>query len=1167
MNPTKNEFDGFQKAAIAADANTVVSAGAGSGKTTVLAERYARLVVDRGFDVDSILTLTFTRKAAAEMYARIHGGLAADPSRRAAEQLERFDKARISTLDAFCASIARGGCHRYGVPPDFSVDEKRLERVADSIAVEMLMEYRELPALRRLVAVQGFDRLRFDLFVDLARKRIGVVNRTDFIGDAGRRTDFVSDRLDQLKAEIEKIAEEILAIDEEGGTSLPKAQAALRSILPLPAERDEESLRSLSAAARLLSSKDSWSTPGSNSRQPGLILLRDATVRIKQAAKELPSYAFTLLMADDATRIAEVLDDFGRRFTERKKREGVLSFRDAAELAFDILLRDTALRAHYKRSIRSIMIDEFQDDDELQKNLLYLLAEREDRSAAGIPNPEDLREDALFFVGDEKQSIYRFRGADVSVFRRLASELSRSTKAETALELALNYRSSPALVSFFNGFFPGVFGEAGQDFEARFSRILSPVPIAEHDFPASAVEFHILEPARGGEEDAEDAELSTGAIEAFAAARRIERGVRSGEFDYGDVAVLFRSSSRQHEYERAFRMIGIPVAASDPRGVFLEGPANDIYSALRLILYPGDRNAYAAFLRSPFVRLGDDALARILLSPRADPFVSPADPAWFGNEDDERRFRMGGDLYLSLRSAADKNGSASLVSRLWYDEGYRIRLLSDPDAASCLGHFDLLLDLALDADRRRLSLSAFLDELSPLMGSADKIEAGDAPDEEGAVRLMTVHKSKGLEFPVVVIADAGNTGRGSRNDAPYYFDPEFGPAVNLRFENSAKGDGIANVFYESSKRREEELALAELRRLLYVAATRAERKLLVFETRTVTKEIDEALSDYSGIERAIALLRHRRVSSKDGSFVLKSFADLVAAGLSDPAFDLKPPAVFAVEPLGERERRAVARAVLADRESGSADSVASAAGRRAALEEFYALPPMTVTAEAPRRFKATKMDETAAFFRLAGQTPVRYPGLPIDSLLAESELEKAFGTLCHLEIEQALISRTKEPPRDLQDAFARARLGKAELSMIRETARRLAENFLGSELARAALLSPRRRSEFPFMLALPGGQDAPVLIRGTMDLVFESGGRCVVVDFKTDRQRDPSIHAIQMAVYRAAAPAFSRLPVQSWLFYLRGAEAVLDQDGGNDIDLATLARETLPESLRSGESK
>ncbi|MFA6508519.1 MAG: UvrD-helicase domain-containing protein, partial [Treponemataceae bacterium] len=187
MNSEKRTFDPAQQVAIDVDENAVVSAGAGSGKTTVLVERYARLVEKRGLSVDSILALTFTRKAAAEMNSRIHARLAASHESAAKEQLDRFDSARISTLDSFCGTVARGAAHRYGIPPDFVVDEARLERVADEISVELLMNRKEEPTLRRLVATMGFDRVRRSLFSRIAVEHVGVAKRPAFADDALRQ--------------------------------------------------------------------------------------------------------------------------------------------------------------------------------------------------------------------------------------------------------------------------------------------------------------------------------------------------------------------------------------------------------------------------------------------------------------------------------------------------------------------------------------------------------------------------------------------------------------------------------------------------------------------------------------------------------------------------------------------------------------------------------------------------------------------------------------------------------------------------------------------------------------------------------------------------------------------------------------------------------------------
>lgn len=1137
------KLDSGQLAAYKADLNAVVSAGAGSGKTTVLAERYIRLVTERGLAVDSILTLTFTRKAAAEMYARIYKRLSETDHPRARAQLAAFDTARIMTLDAFCANVARGACHRYGVPPDFIVDEARLARIADEAAVEVLMDRRNEDALRRLVATRGFDRIRKDFLVDLAVRSISLTATATFADDARRQSSFLETRISTVCTELERIGSEILVIDETGvtGVTLPKAKEAIRKVLPLPRGLGGVDLDTLTEAARFLASKESFAKPGSNVQQHALALLRELTEPLKENAKELRTLVASYRFRDDALAIGRLLDDFAQRFLTRKRREGLISFHDAADLAVDILTHDVELRSHYKSRIRAIMIDEFQDDNELQKNLLYLLAERDDHCSEGIPEAHDLAVDKLFFVGDEKQSIYRFRGADVSVFRRLAAELDPEGRA--ALALSVNYRSSSELVIFFNALFPGVFGSAVEEFEAAFS------PISSAESPSevpgrlavrsdqSAVEFHVLlrSSESEGDVDEEDAELSAAASEAFAAARRIAIGVANKEFTYAEAAVLFRSTSRQHEYERAFRLLDIPFVASDPRGVFAEGPANDLYSILRLALFPGDRNAYAAVLRSPFVRLGDDSLVRVFLDEQREPFPEDANPSWFAGEDDARRFARGRALYRSVLSVIDREGTASVIASLWYDAGYRAAIIGDADAATCIGHFEVLYDLALDADRRGLSLGAFLDELAPLMGTSEKTEGGDPSEGIAAVRFMTVHKSKGLEFPVVLIADAGNEGRGLRNTLPYYMDPEYGVAVTFRPENAPRDESIQNYFFERARLAEAARETAELRRLFYVAATRAERKLFIFGSRKITVSELEDLASLSAQERAAAALRSPRID-RDGNIVAKSFLDLVAAGLSS---DSERTARFSITPLitlGERERRRLAHEIVQRESSGELPTNKRDQSTKIVLDDFYSKESLQIPLEIKRRTSPSAMEKTAQEERLGEPFGEVLDSLTIDPFLKNAAMEAAFGTLCHHMIQRRIAGGSDDIPIKIENTLEKLE-DSARASVI-NSARMLADGFFETDLGREALAANRLKSEFPFLLALPMPGKRPYLVNGTMDLVYESVGRCVIVDFKTDQRLDPSVHAVQLSTYRAAAPSFSDFPVETWLFYLRGAKAV-----------------------------
>ena len=670
-------LDTDQAAAYWADLNTAVSAGAGSGKTTVLAERYVRLVTQGALSINEVLTLTFTRKAAAEMYARIFKRLSASPDPRAKERLAQFDQARISTLDSFCTAVTRGASYRYGISGDFRVDETELRRTAEETAVEIIMRHRRDEAVRRLVAARSFENIVQDLFADLALSTFGFVRPGNYAALGKKQIDFIKQETETCCQEITELCRTVLALDgsKSKSTTLQKAQAAVRSRVPLQAVFDPDHINGLIETADFFMSPDSFRKP-SGGKEPALAELREAAVLLKdEQCPRLRSLAQTLLFEEDILLIGNILDEYETLFLERKRAKGLLSFQDTAALAVDILTKDPELRGYYKRHIKAIMIDEFQDNNRLQKDLLYLLAEREDAGRGGaLPAAEDLAPDKLFFVGDEKQSIYRFRGADVSVFRGLAQE--RGQGQEASISLRANYRSAPELVDFFNALFPGVFGKAEALFEAEFS----PMRAASYKKQRKSgspprVELYIQETRRksrnnaGEDEEDESAETSKAAGEALAAAERIITGVTSGEFGFGDVAVLFKSTTHQNEYERIFRQAGIPFSAADPRGLFLEGPANDFYALLRLALFPGDRNAYATVLRSPFVRLADESVFKIMLENPDDPFPSNLRDSWFAHPAEQERYEQGRAIFTQLGDMIDIQSIAPVLAYLWYETG------------------------------------------------------------------------------------------------------------------------------------------------------------------------------------------------------------------------------------------------------------------------------------------------------------------------------------------------------------------------------------------------------------------------------------------------------------------------------------------------------------------
>ncbi|MDR0784689.1 MAG: UvrD-helicase domain-containing protein [Treponema sp.] len=1151
-------LDSDQQKAYLADMNVVVSAGAGSGKTRALTERYVRLVTERACKVHEVLTLTFTRKAASEMRERIFKRLSESSHPLSKEALSQFDKARISTMDSFCTGLVRGASNRYGLSGDFRVDNIEMRRMAEESAVELVMNGRRdkdlYSALSRLVSARSFEVVIKKLFAEIALSSFSLVKPGNYAISAQKQVDFIQKETQKRCEAINNCCSAVLSLDDSKCKSdtPKKAKNAARKTFVLPLIFDERTIKDLVEKAEFFASQEAFPSIRSNVKDETLKELKILTDEARENAKKLLVLTKTLLFREDILAVGRLLDEYETAYLSRKRQIGIVSFRDTLEMAIDVLKSDARLRSFYKKSIKAVMIDEFQDNNEQQKNLLYLLSERDDVNTVNdVPRAKDLAPDKLFFVGDEKQSIYRFRGADVAVFRKLSKELNEGQPQELGQEsrsisLNTNYRSTPELVDFFNAVFPAVFGTVTQDYEAEFSEIQSnPAKGYSNYLP---VEIFL-------QEKPEDS-VSAGTSEALAAAERIVDGAQAGEFSFGDVAMLFKSTSRQNEYERVFRQAGIPFTASDPRGVYAEGPANDFYAILRLALFPLDKNAYAAVLRSPFVNLDDEAVFTLLLEMGVDSSIEkkpfPDTPALALSPAEKARYEHGKTVFAELRRRVDLESLASILSYLWFETGYRTWLLYHKESRPALGHFDYLYTLALDADRRQLSASAFLDELAPRIGATDKIETGEAPEVDNDVLFLTVHKSKGLEFPVVVLADAGGAGISDRNDKPYYLSAEWGPIVNLKMDTSRRKETPVNYFYsaiqETIKKQEE----AEIKRQFYVAATRAKKRLLIFGTRKVGKTEEQALEGFDEIERLSALAALPHVNGK-GEIQKKTFLDLLAIGLASgkskqhaifPIFS-----IFSIDAADSAfshryiERIRILRGKI-ERFVKKKDTAAPISP-----EAFY-------TKEAPLLAESYTFSTTPTAMETVGRkieggtSSGRLPEFENNDFLEKNEERaKAFGTLCHRLIEQRFAGEVFEDValRTARGLFPDASREKTQA--LADEALMLADAFLASPLGKEASLAPRRGSEFKFILPLSDENGKTILVNGQIDLIYEYDGRCVVIDFKTDREVRPENHRLQLACYKAAVRAFSDLPPKTGLVFLRNMTAVFFDPKVNEADL------------------
>ncbi|MDX6377904.1 MAG: hypothetical protein QOE98_2207, partial [Gaiellaceae bacterium] len=761
-------FNEEQRRAIEAGGVVFVSAGAGTGKTRVLVERFARAVLDRGLSPDRILAITYTERAAAELAARIRTRLDEEGQDDLARAL---DGAWISTIHGFCGRILRRHALQAGLDPAFVV--------LDPAAADLLRAESYDAALRAM-----------------ARARDDVLDLVTAYGEDRLRTliDGTHERL--------RTAGHPLRFDPAPAASLPDAidtarTAALALAATLgPGVRLEESRARALALAELLE----------HPPEPAVLAaLPDHASRGRlevagpydAALAELERAARDAVFENLRPLLDELLQAFAAEYAGRKRAASCLDFDDLQLEARRVLTERDDVRADLQQRFAEVMVDEFQDTNELQAAIVDAVA-----------GPDA----TLFFVGDEFQSIYRFRHADVDVFRRRRAEV-REGDGEGAISLRTNYRSRPEVLAVVNHLFGDAFGptyEPLQPSDGAFPELAPDEP---------AVEFLVTDASGPSEIEPRD-------TEAAMLAKRIAQLVAEGACSAGDVVLLFSAGTDAARYEQALQAAGLDTVSATGRRYFEAQPVRDITAYLRLLRNRYDDAAFLAVIASPLVGVSNDTLARLRTSAPKRPLFtsvengipSAVDP------DDGRLLAAFRQRFDRLVEAAGRSSLGALVERIVDDHDYDLALLANPHGPRRLANVRKLARLAREFEALRgPDLEGFLETVEVRRLAADREPDALVSEEDAdAVRLMTIHAAKGLQFRVVVVADAGRGAAGRSDHLVALPDGRVGikvpDAIGQLRETSAftEASGIDALAED-----------AERRRVSYVALTRAVERLII----------------------------------------------------------------------------------------------------------------------------------------------------------------------------------------------------------------------------------------------------------------------------------------------------------------------------------------------------
>ena len=1173
------KLDKNQHIAVNTFENVVVSAGAGSGKTRVLAERFMRLIdgkEDRaGTEVDRILTLTFTNKAAVEMKERIFKTLCDKSSEnpRAREAVKNFDRAHIQTLDSYFSDIAKQGAHFYGITPAFKLDVVGINDMIKTRALEFILgKSRHSVALKKMLKLYQIDELAEKVFAAAILSFTSVVDSRDFCADLEKQGAEIRD----VWAENAQIADRLVekmcyAVEKEnGGGSTIAAFQKFFSENPIKIGSDviAESAHfvAMQEYGAFLSALFSCCEKKPSGKKGAAGEVADAFSALYEPYSSLVECIDFVENYETAKEIAVLLNEFQDEVNAAKRNSGCLTFHDVSRVAFHTLKEHHDIRHAEQKKYDKIMIDEFQDNNQMQCEVLFMLAdknERFDENGYIIPNfdknsadyiQKRLENEKLFFVGDEKQRIYRFRDADVSVFRNLQEHLGK------CLQLDTNYRSKPALISSFNVFFGGMGNVSGvfpisadaeniQKYEAVYETVKIP-NTKKSDFLQKGKRIEIAlykEEKKETETDVLKKRVNKRNCQAAFIAKKIHELIAEG-YRYSDIALLFRTATQLKSYEKELLHEKIPYSTEVFNGFYSDGPVNDLVSYLKICAYPDDINALVKVFRSSFVNL-DLEKARALASKIREALYSKKSENNAENDTEEEffapfdkkaqeiamevlgkdsveyeRFSFAQNEFAKVKKALKTSSILSVISMLWNDLGYRYETLWNSDVSMYSAMYDILLELARGSEKNASTLAAFIDYVETFKDDSEKIDNLNIPMESSdSVKILTIHKSKGLEFKVVFICDISAKPK-SQSISPVMLCNDVGAAISMPagdfFETCKTKKGMAifekrnvNYFWRKKLQLSEWEDEAELKRVAYVAFTRAEERLIVV-----------------GNEQ-----------KKANSIVKKTIFDVIAPFLE---FGNSENAFFTLNyfdnTILQENAENVKKSQGTERKNTDSEKIAFAAEKllvyqNAQTDAKEEIAPVHISPSS-LEIKDEKDEQ--------GAVPCSEIDVIVKKSIPKREFKKSakskgknenvqprfgyndFGTIAHKTLENRFSANFSEIPLKLYDGID----DEKDIDAINTICSNMADSFEKSELfaeckKASAAGNAEMYSEYAFRSALDfvdlSGKKQTVIVSGSMDLVFKNAStspyKYTIVDYKTDRFMHKERYIPQLSCYRAAA--------------------------------------------------
>lgn len=1115
--------------------NILVSAAAGSGKTAVLIERILSRIMDarNPVNVDEFLIVTFTKAAAAQMKERLQraleDALAKDPDNgHLQRQIMLVPMAQISTIHSFCGYVIQNYFHRTGVDPSYRVGtESELGMIRSDVMQELLEEkyaegeegFMRMAAMSRFVKsdaemeqiVQSlYEQAVSDPFPARFLERMKAFVCMDSVEEL-RNSDFVRQNTEYVKCLIGGILEEYgIMLDY---CEAPGGPAWYRDVLFNEQEQFKQLLETddyekLGQRVKLFEWKR---LPGK--KQPDQDEQKRETVKnmrnaVKSALKDLAGDLFDRpfegqleqlrRMRGNIITLIDLTLDFMQRYRAKKSEKSIVDFNDLEQMAMEILVRQddegnicrTEAAEELAEQFAEIMIDEYQDSNLVQEMLLGSVSSDSNR----------------FMVGDIKQSIYRFRMACPDLFlEKLHAYDTEEGASDRLVNLSCNFRSRSVVLEGTNAVFEKIMHRelGGVEYDAQ-ARLCPGAVFPETDRrTAQNIDIYVLD---GKDDGTYEGKIIAERIHQFTGEENplyVLDGESYRKAGYGDIVILARSTKAvgQQIYD-VLASEGIPVHMEHTRGFFDTREISIMVHLFQVIDNPRQDIPLAAVLRSPVFDFTDDELAILRGRTRERDFYGSILAFAAGEQEDEGRLRQKVSLFLEMLNCFREKMTyltvADMIEYIYDCTHIDYMLMAMKNGIQRKANLDALMELAREFDSTSYrGLYQFVRYISGIRKREEDMgEANLLGNKDDVVRIMTIHKSKGLEFPVCILAGMGRGIGGPAGRSFLVLNPAIG--IASRVVDREKGISVNNTFYRSLSRMNELEDLGEELRVLYVAMTRAKEKLVL----TGAAEWDKIplLTDY-----------FQRIRSN-------SYFDWVLpAARGQELFELHR---VRPEELEEREVHRQADEIVDEVMLYNCDTnlvydketmETLAFMESYEEEEHEELPTKLSVSELKRRSMEEHREDSFAVpdtEELENEPPVpkfaKGCGEETPALAGAG-----YGTVWHqvmAGIDFCSVSSEKEVEIELKSMVKSGKVREEDMHYINTYKLvRFLESPLGKELA-AAKAEGRLFREQPFVIGVSACEvlphtdsEATVLVQGIIDVFYETAEGLVLLDYKTDR--------------------------------------------------------------------